>query len=185
MSRLHLFVTLLFGSVWVMPLFGVTPRPFFQASPSQPYHLSVGAVLFNQEGKVACHYFSSIMGVQDVYILMRESVEDGESLLETAERGLREEFGASGRPVGFLGALSGYLEDPRLPFEKTTLYVAYELIDWDPDLRDQDDPEACSTILWLDPEELIEIMRKQGERFQRVDADESRIIQRALPLMQA
>jgi len=158
--------------------------PFFQASQKQPYHLSVGAVLFDQNGHIACHFFKEILGHKDVYILMRESVENEENLLNTLHRGLMEEFGATASPVAFLGSLSGYLPDPKLPFEKTTLYVVCQVIEWDPAMRDMNDPEAGSIIDWLEPNELIKLMQKQGEKFKRVDANESEMIVRALPYIQ-
>lgn len=160
-------------------------KPFFRASREQPYHLSIGAVLFNQEGRIACHHFEEILGQKDVYILMRESMEDNETPLMTLERGLKEEFGAKAEPVAFLGTLCGYLPDERLPFEKTTLYVACKLIDWNPQDRELNDPEAGSNIEWLEPAELISIMKKQGIRFNhRADADESEMIQRAITFIQ-
>lgn len=42
--------------------------PFFQASQKQPYHLSIGAVLFDQNGYIACHHFQEILGHKDIYI---------------------------------------------------------------------------------------------------------------------
>lgn len=155
--------------------------PFFQASSKQPYHLSIGAVLFNEEGNIACHHFQEIFGQKDIYILMRESMEDNETPIMTLHRGLKEEFGASGEPLAFLGCLSGYLPDAHLSFEKTTLYIACKLLEWNPEERDPNDPEASSTIEWLPPSELIALMQKQGERFPgRVDADESEMVKRAL-----
>lgn len=75
---------------------GLQAQPtFFQAKNEQPYHLSIGAVLFNEDGRVACHHFPEILGQKDIYILMRESVEDEETPLETLQRGLEEEFGAT------------------------------------------------------------------------------------------
>lgn len=159
-------------------------RPFFQASQKQPYHLSVGAVLFDENGRIACHHFKEVLGYKDIYILMRESVEDGENLLETLHRGLMEEFGATAEPKAFLGSLCGYLQDPNLSYEKTTLYVACKLKDWNPTLRDTNDLEGRTIIEWLEPSQLIEIMRKQGEKYKRVDGDESEMILRALPYMQ-
>ena len=160
-------------------------RPFFQASQKQPYHLSIGAVLFDQDGRIACHHFSEVLGHKDIYILMRESMEDNETPLTTLHRGLKEEFGATAQPVAFLGNLSGYLPDPRLPFEKTTLYIACQMLHWNPEHRDLTDPEAGSTIEWLEPATLISLMQQQGIRFQhRADADESEMIRRAIPYIQ-
>ena len=42
-------------------------KPFFQASKNNPYHLSVGAVLFNNEGLIACHHFKEVLGQKDIY----------------------------------------------------------------------------------------------------------------------
>ncbi len=156
-------------------------KPFFQASLKQPYHLSIGAVLFNQKGKIACHHFKEIFGHKDIYILMRESLEDNETPLKTLSRGLKEEFGASAQPIAFLGCLSGYLPDSRLPFEKTTLYIACHLYSWDPQKRDFNDSEAISNIEWLEPTQLIKLMKKQGGKCKRIDVDESEMIIRALP----
>ena len=166
-------------------LFSAENGPFFQASQQQPYHLSIGAVLFDQNGLIACHHFNEILGHKDVYILMRESMEDHETPLTTLHRGLKEEFGAYAQPVAFLGSLSGHLPDPRPPFEKTTLYIACELIQWNPEERDLADREAGSTIEWLEPDMLISLMQKQGIRFHhRADADESEMIKRAIPYIQ-
>lgn len=160
-------------------------RPFFQASQKQPYHLSIGAVLFDQRGYIACHHFKEIFGVKDIYILMRESMENDETPFMTLHRGLKEEFGAKADPIAFLGCLSGYLPDSRLSFEKTTLYVACQLIDWNPENRNFEDPEASSSIEWIEPRVLMSLMQQQGIRFNhRIDADESDMIKRALPYIE-
>ncbi len=175
-------VFLIFSS---LPLCAGENESFFQASKNQPYHLSIGAVLFDQNGRIACHHFKEILGHKDIYILMRESMENNDTPLMTLHRGLKEEFGATGEPVAFLGCLSGYLPDSRLSFEKTTLYIACQVVDWNPENRDLEDPEASSIIEWLEPEVLIPLMQQQGVRFQhRADADESEMIKRALPYIQ-
>ena len=160
-------------------------KPFFSACKEQPYHLSIGAVLFDQQGRIACHHFKEILGHENVYVLMRESMENEETPMVTLHRGLMEEFGATAKPVAFLGSLSGYLPDSQLAFDKTTLYIACKLIDWNPEKRDLADSEAGSTIEWLEPDVLISIMQKQGIRFNhRADADESEMIKRACPYIE-
>jgi len=156
----------------------------FQAHEDQLFHLSIGAVLFDRNGCIACHHFTEIFGYKDVYILMRESMENEETPLMTLHRGLKEEFGASAKPIAFLGSISGNITDSSLSFEKTTLYIACELINWCPENRDLNDPEAGSMIEWLEPSTLITLMEQQRVRFQRIDADESEIIKRALPFIQ-
>ncbi|MEL7431208.1 MAG: NUDIX hydrolase [Chlamydiota bacterium] len=158
-------------------------RPFFQFSHESPYHISVGAVLVDEEGKIACHYFAEKVENEDIYILMRESVEDGESILTTLTRGLLEEFGAKADPIAFLGSLVGRVPSENLVFEKTTLYLLCFLRKWDINLRFPNDPESDSTIEWLSPEELIFRMRAQ-RKYGRIDLDESEIIERAQEYLQ-
>lgn len=160
-------------------------KPFFRASPKYPYHLSIGAVLFDEEGRIACHHFKEILGYQNIYILMRETMENDETVIETLHRGLKEEFGASAEPIAFLGSLTGPLPDGHLPFEKTTLYIACKVISFNPKDRDKDDPEASSTIEWIEPSVLFSIMQEQGKRFcHRVDSDESEMVRRAMTILQ-
>jgi len=40
----------------------------------------------------------------ELYLLMRETVEDGESLYDAVARGLQEEFGLSGEVERYLGS---------------------------------------------------------------------------------
>ena len=45
--------------------------------------------------------------------------------------------------------------------------------------------ESSSLVEWYEPEELIQIMKRQGLHFHdRIDADESEIVRRAIPYIQ-
>lgn len=59
-------------------------KNLFKDTKETPYHLSVGAVLYNKKSQVACHYFKKFVvpdgndhayPLDDFYILMRETVE--------------------------------------------------------------------------------------------------------------
>ena len=71
---------------------------YFQSSQEFPFHISVGAVLRNKQGEIACHYFDTFShlgeSAEDFYILMRETIEPNETIEKALARGLKEEFGA-------------------------------------------------------------------------------------------
>ncbi len=157
-------------------------KPFFQKKQSQPYHLSIGAVLFDREGHIACHHFKEIYGYKDVFFLMRESMENDETPLMTMHRGLKEEFEATGKPIAFLGGLTGFLHDSPLAFEKTTLYVVCQLLEWHPESRNLADTEGSSVIEWHEPHVLISLMEEQAIRYpNRIDVNEAEMVRRAIP----
>ena len=159
--------------------------PLVQHSEANPFHVSVGAVVVNNEGKIVVHALSSdsvpenlakiLGGLDTAYILMRESVEDGESLEDAVLRGVKEEFGIVGAIQKYLGSTQAVLPAKYGEFEKTTLYfeVAYEsevervIHDW----------ESSTVLEWHDPMFLIERMREQGRLTSRGDLDESKIIE--------
>ena len=95
-----------------------------QGSREYPYHISVGAVLVDPQGKVCAHHFDALeigpRKAKDFYILMRETPEPGESLEITLERGLREEFCATATTRHFIGSLSAKINEVATLQEKTT-----------------------------------------------------------------
>ncbi len=157
----------------------------FQGTPQNPYHISVGAVVRNSKGEICCHYFDTfshptIGSFTNLYILMRESLEDGETLERCLERGLREEFGITADPVSFIGSIVAHvpMQGTKVTMEKTTLYFLCDLVSIDESSREKGDPESSSQIKWLPPSELVLKMRDQAKRLGREDADESVILSR-------
>jgi len=160
-----------------------SPQNVYSATKKYPYHLSVGAVIRREDGKILCHYFKTLPDPlghhNDVYILMRETVESGESMERALIRGAVEEFGAAIKVDHILEAKIDKIIDGERDFiwDKTTLYFACSLIQLDTRERDENDFESSSDIQWQDPEFLIAHMKEQGKRTRRGDLDESRIIE--------
>jgi ADP-ribose pyrophosphatase YjhB (NUDIX family) len=157
----------------------------FKSTKESPHHLSVGVVLVDREGQIACHYFKKLqvteeeMGYDDFYILMRETVESGEGLEEAVLRGIKEEFGATGEIEKFVGTLLTKFPRGDVWIEKTTVYFLIKLKDFDIDKRIFDDYEKDSIIQWQPIDFLISKMGEQQRRFERTDFDESEILKRA------
>ncbi len=166
---------------------------YFQGSSSHPQHVSVGAVMRNEEGLVRVHHFPKDIasgfwkgaGVTDFYILMRATVEPSESLEGALARGLREEFNAVARLDDYLGTIVSTAYDQRdaagkHPFQKTTLYFLCTYEKDAGEKRDLSDAEGQSDLEWRSAEELIPIMKAQRATFGRDDIDESPILERYL-----
>jgi ADP-ribose pyrophosphatase YjhB (NUDIX family) len=158
----------------------------FKHKESAPFHISVGAVLVNNKGKILTHkrttettpkeFLHTMGGLSETYILMRESLEDNETLENAVHRGLQEEFGAEGKIRKYLGAIFiPALHAKTRIFEKTTLYFKVELIRIGE--RPMDDGESHTELVWMEPKELLIQMRNQGSRTEREDLDESKIIE--------
>ncbi len=154
-----------------------------QGSTSYPYHVSIGAVLVNGEGKVCAHYFDELKigsrEAKDFYILMRETPEPGESVEATLIRGLKEEFGAKATTRHYIGSIVANIQGVASLREKTTLYFLCDLVSQDISVRGSIDAESTSQVGWYDANFLITKMKKQREQTGYEDLDESAILERA------
>ncbi len=135
----------------------------------------------NEKNEIACHYFEKFshraMGEFDnFYLLMRETIEPNETIEYCLSRGLMEEFGATGELQSYIGSITSHFPHKNVEIEKTTLYFLCKATSFDLNKRKADDPEASSQIMWLSKEELIEKMREQGQRLNRQDLDESKVL---------
>ncbi len=163
----------------------------YQRSKTQPYHISVGGVLFNDEGNIAtlrhvpemlpASYLPAFRTHKEAFSLMRESLEKGETLVCALERGFREEFGATISVRHFCGSLVTEIHDDMI-FEKTTLYFSAHCIHIDENDRSGPDVESDLDIVWWEPSELITHMQRQADIIE-FDLDESKIVERAVALM--
>jgi isopentenyldiphosphate isomerase len=153
----------------------------FQHSPDNPFHISVGVLLVNEQGEILVHkaraadmdpeYRYKLGGLDEAYILMRESLENGETLEQGVARGLQEEFGVEGNIERYLGSLQFEVEG----FEKITLFFQVSFVKQDKRLAG--DAEGFTELVWMEPKVLVEHMRDQGARATRKDLDESKIVE--------
>ncbi len=154
---------------------------YYRGTKENPYHLSVGAVILNNENKICCHYFKELNlhghYFTNLYILMRETLEMGESIEDALHRGLREEFGITGEILTYLGSIKGNLPKENMIFEKTTLYFLVKMKTFEPQLRSKEDEENGSRIEWHDVDFLIPKMKEQAGRLNNT-MDESSILER-------
>ncbi|MFA5996788.1 MAG: NUDIX hydrolase, partial [Candidatus Paceibacterota bacterium] len=115
-----------------------------------------------------------LQGLKEIYILMRESLKNGETLEEAVLRGLKEEFGAEGSVRKYIGSIQAMIPEDGL-WEKTTLY--FEVLLKAQGERSSNDAESHTDLVWMDPGILINKMKEQGSRVDREDLDESKIIE--------
>lgn len=112
---------------------------------------------------------------------MRETLESeqGESLQAAAQRGIMEEFGATGTIRAYLGSLKSTYVKGGVPVEKTTIYFLMELSTYDIAKRATGEEEKDSVVEWRIADFLIEKMEEQGRRLVGKSFDESEILKRA------
>ncbi len=115
--------------------------------------------------------------MDEVYHLMRESLEGNELLHDAVLRGIYEEFGAIGKVDKYLGSKIDVIERPDgPPFEKLTIYHAVRLVKLKE--RPQIDTESMTKMEWHSSQDILTIFNKQSEKTKRPELDESIIIKR-------
>jgi len=130
-----------------------------RGTKENPYHLSVAAVLLNEQGKVAV-----IRTPRGYHCLPRETIYVGESLIEGVQRGLREELGVSCTVDRFLGSIVNHFNLPDgTDIVKTTLYFEAHVTDLQGD-RSPEIEEADDEVVWLDTEPAIEKIKESRHR---------------------
>lgn len=162
---------------------------YYQGNSTHPIHLSVGAVLINEKSEICCHHFIDgqlkehlpDLEIEDLYILMRETIEQGETLEETLQRGLMEEFGATAEILDYLGSIKSHFKKNEVEIEKTTIYFLCKLISQDLSKRNGD-IESKSQLEWQATDFLIPKMKAQSIKYSRTDIDESDILEKFIQI---
>lgn len=153
--------------------------------PEKPFHISVGAVLFNEKNEICRHHFFKKDMPQQVhfladymdegYMLMRETLEGNEPLQTAVLRGIKEEFGAFGIVEKYLGAkMDVILEPDEKTFEKLTIYHAVRLEKTGEPMPG--DVENNSKLEGHSPEDTRKIYSKKTSQSKRPEPDERIII---------
>jgi len=159
---------------------------FYQHNKSQPFHISVGAVLFNENYEICTHHFFTERlpdnlkfhagGLNEYYHLVRESLENNETLESAVLRGVHEEFGVVGEVDKYIGAKEDVITGHGYDFQKITLYHSVKLVRFEerPDI----DAENHTLMEWYTPKELLKIYDKQVSQTDRPELDERIIVER-------
>lgn len=163
-------------------------KNYFQGNSKHPQHISVGAIVLNDKKEICCHHFDSTkfdfkgylkdQGLEDFYILMRETMEPNETLESALHRGLMEEFGIEAELIDYTGSIQNHFESKGVEIEKTTLYFVCKLKNQDLSKRSSGDVEFESQIEWHTADFLIPKMKEQAIKYNRTDIDESKILER-------
>jgi hypothetical protein len=111
---------------------------------------------------------------------MTETPEDGETLLDAAERGLMEEFGATGKLVHYIGTNIGHFKRKGSDtlIEKTTPFFLYKMTSLDETKREAGSIESTSELIFIDIDTLMEHLKTQDMALHRTDLKYSPILQR-------
>jgi len=164
----------------------MTNNKFYQYSSEEPYHVSVGAILFNDSFEICLHRFTTSEmperlqflagGLDEYYHLVRETLEGNESLHDAVLRGVYEEFGADGVVEKYLGSKIDIVETPTTEFEKLTMYHSVKLTELGE--RPKIDEENETIMEWHSPQSALEIYKTQASKTTRPELDETVIIKR-------
>lgn len=156
---------------------------YFRSTKQRPFHLSVGAVVFNQKGEFLSRHFSTFHDrPANIYLFPTETIEKYESIEIAVHRGLMEEVGVTANIEGLIGTSVGFAVSGDKVFEKTVIYFLMRLEEVKtPFFPDED---GASTIEWHTPEFLLEQAQYLPDDMIHSVLNESSIIKNAWKSLQ-
>lgn len=122
---------------------------------NNPYHLSIGTVVTDEE-KIAL-----VKKPSGIYTLPRETVYSDESIEDALNRGIEEELGVLVNIIKFLGTQITYFDRPDgTSVEKTTIYFLANKTG--ETSKNQAEDELDDAIEWFESNEAIKILKEQS-----------------------
>jgi len=154
---------------------------YYQASSTKPFHLSVGAIVLDENGNILCEHYDKLNEWEDIYWLMHSTINPNETLEQALHRGLKEEMGVTGEIISFVGVhnyKSEWFGETSSPVEvtKSIAYFTVRLISADESLKSQDNSAYNSRVVALTKKELIQKMKIQYQKYLIDELDESRVL---------
>ncbi len=156
----------------------------FGYSKENPFHISVASLLTNDLGEICVHHFTKgqlpieMENRNDLYMLMRGTLEDDETIEKGLAREMLEEYGAVGEIVRYVGSIQSHFPYQKQPgmIEKTTLYFHVKLVEIDETKREVGAVESQSELEWHLPEQLLTLLVEQERTGVRADVNDVKIL---------
>ncbi|WKZ30671.1 MAG: NUDIX domain-containing protein [Candidatus Dojkabacteria bacterium] len=156
----------------------------YKASPKHPSHLSIGAIVINQQNQVLCNHYSKFGHLEDIYTLMTQTHQPGLTIEQSVAAGLKEEFGIEPdlSAMSYLGTKTykdkWFAESPTM-VEKTVVYLLVRVGDDVQPVVGADNTEEV-TAKWIEINELVKKMQEQGIEHGVSYLDESAMLKLAV-----
>jgi sorbitol-specific phosphotransferase system component IIA len=157
---------------------------YYGATPDRPYHLSVGAVVLDENNNVVCLHYPNIDEITDVYALLNKTVKPGETLEATLNRGAQLELGHEIEIITFLGTQETsdiWWEELGNPtkMEKSVMFFLAKTTNATPETAKEENEEEKREVISKSFDFLIEKMKTQPLKDGMRDFNQSEILRRA------
>lgn len=163
------------------------PPDVFRSTASRPYHLSCGAVIFDNKGRILAEHYRQLSYDRssrifaNVYRLLTETMEPGESPEACVARGAREELGVTINVLGFLGSQSNLITIAGEKVEKTTIYFCCQLAGLESETNKLFRSSAGSYRgVWIEPDLLISEMIRASAAYNEGILSEENFVRSAI-----
>lgn len=157
---------------------------YYQAKPNKPFHLSVAAIIIDDNNEVLCQHYNQLNSWNNIYWLMHSTVNPYETLEQALSRGLAEENGISAKVITFIGVKdykSNWFGEINQETEvtKSIAYFIVKYLGEDKSLINIENPGSKSNLEKLSISEAKQKMKSQALKYNNLELDESGMLERA------